>query len=256
MQSAPKPPSASGRHSCPPVESVMSSLKAALPQMDGAPMPDPPSFRSPAVIESPTNSRRLGEGGGGGATCSQRGVEEFLRGGKRGGLSSLSAHGSVSLKSIDCEARAWSAAREARLGQPRERKGRRSTKVAVGVAPLAGIVEEVVARDERAGVERGYPVVWLGSVRVGRGHRDQPPAPTADTGPAAVIGDVDDLCNRQGDKGPDGRSVYLRATLTTYETPVSETEAATPSQSKDTEPVALSATERPIHFTAGLAAGM
>lgn len=61
MQSAPKPPCKRGRHSCPAVLSVMSSLNAEFAQR---PAP-PPSLRSPALMLSPSTSRRRAEGGGG-----------------------------------------------------------------------------------------------------------------------------------------------------------------------------------------------
>lgn len=61
MQSAPKPPREAGRHNWPPLENVMSSLNAALPHCDMPPL----SLRSPAVMESPMNSRRRAAGGGG-----------------------------------------------------------------------------------------------------------------------------------------------------------------------------------------------
>jgi hypothetical protein len=61
MQSAPKPPWARGRHSCPALLSVMSSLNAEFAQACAP----PPSLRSPALMLSPRISRRRTEGAGG-----------------------------------------------------------------------------------------------------------------------------------------------------------------------------------------------
>lgn len=90
----------------------MSSLNAALPQIDGAPMPAPPSLRSPAVIESPTNSRRRAEGGGGGA--SWRGEEKGNSPqNPHSPLPSRQPHSSIGDEAIDGKAGPRCTAREA-----------------------------------------------------------------------------------------------------------------------------------------------
>jgi hypothetical protein len=97
IQSAPNPPRDSGRQSCPPVDSVMSSLNAALPHTDG--MLEPPSLRSPAEMLSPTNSRRRDDNAGAAANDPSVLCMECMEGWGGGQLSTLQQHAPESIHS-------------------------------------------------------------------------------------------------------------------------------------------------------------